>query len=88
MVLYAICNTNYYSRRLNMRTVINISLPQQLTAVVEETVASGEYASKSEFFRSLLRMWLEGKLSWELEQSRAELKAGRGKLLKSLKDLR
>ncbi len=71
-----------------MRTVINISLPQQLTAVVEETVASGEYASKSEFFRSLLRMWLEGKLSWELEQSRAELKAGRGKLLKSLKDLR
>jgi len=71
-----------------MRTVINISLPKQLTAVVEETVASGEYASKSEFFRSLLRMWLEGRLSWELEQSRAELKAGRGKLLKTLKDLR
>lgn len=71
-----------------MRTVINISLPAQLTSVVEETMASGEYASKSEFFRSLLRMWIEGKLSWGLEQSRSELKAGRGKLLKSLKDLR
>jgi len=71
-----------------MRTVINISLPEQLTAVVEESVASGHYTSKSEFFRSLLRMWLEGKLYQELEQSRTEIKAGGGKLLKSLRDLR
>lgn len=71
-----------------MRTVINISLPPQLTTVVEETMASGQYSSKSEFFRSLLRMWLEGKLYRELEQSRMELKAGKGRLLKSLKDLR
>lgn len=71
-----------------MRTVVNISLPAPLSLMVEETVASGEYASKSEFFRSLLRLWLEGKLYQELNQSRIELKLGRGKLLKSLKDLR
>ena len=71
-----------------MRTVVNISLPKQLSAVVEKTVASGQYASKSEFFRSLLRLWLEGKLVEELEKSRAEFKTGKGKLLKSLKDLR
>jgi Arc/MetJ-type ribon-helix-helix transcriptional regulator len=71
-----------------MRTVINISLPQPLSTAVEEAVSSGQYASKSEFFRSLLRLWLEGKLLRELEESRVEFKVGKGKLLKSLKDLR
>lgn len=40
---------------------------------------------KSEFFRHLLRLWME---SQELNQSRRELTKGRGKLLKSLSDLR
>jgi Arc/MetJ-type ribon-helix-helix transcriptional regulator len=71
-----------------MRTVINISLPQPLSTAVEEAVSSGQYASKSEFFRSLLRLWLEGKLLRELTESRVEFKVGKGKLLKSLKDLR
>lgn len=71
-----------------MRTIVNISLPGQLASVVEKAVASGKYASKSEFFRNLLRMWLERQLVGELEESRKELNGGRGKLLKSLKDLR
>ncbi len=71
-----------------MRNVINISLPVQLTSVVEEAVKVGGYASKSEFFRTLLRMWMEGRLTSELEKSRRELESGQGKLLKSLKDLR
>jgi len=36
----------------------------------------------------LLRLWFEGKLAEELEESRQELKSGKGKLLRSLKDLR
>lgn len=71
-----------------MRTIVNISLPVQLGSVVDEAIASGHYASKSEFFRNLLRMWMEGKLASEIEESREELKAGKGKLLHSLKDLR
>lgn len=71
-----------------MRTVVNISLPLQLSSIVEKAVASGQYASKSEFFRSLLRMWIEGRFASELEESKKELKAGRGKLLQSLVDLR
>lgn len=71
-----------------MRNVINISLPVQLTSVVEKEVKIGGYASKSEFFRNLLRMWMEGRLSGELEKSREELISGKGKLLHSLKDLR
>ena len=70
-----------------MRSVVNISLPQQMASVVEEIVSQGHYASKSEFFRSLLREWLENRLVRDLEKSRSEFKSGKAKLLRSLKDL-
>ena len=72
-----------------MRTVVNISLPDQLATKVDKVIRQGDFASKSEFFRLLLRDWLEeNEAVGELEESRRELRAGRGKLLKSLKDLR
>jgi Arc/MetJ-type ribon-helix-helix transcriptional regulator len=71
-----------------MRAIVNISLPTHLNFVVEKEVKTGNYTSKSEFFRSLLRSWMEGKLAVELGKSRQELKAGKGTLLKSLADLR
>lgn len=71
-----------------MRAIVNISLPVQLNSIVEKEVASGTYASKSEFFRGLLRAWIEGKFAKELEESRRELKMGKGRLLKSLSNLR
>lgn len=71
-----------------MRTVINISLPSQLESVVEKEVKVGNFASKSEFFRNLLRLWMEGRLAGELEKSREELVSGKGRLLRSLQDLR
>lgn len=71
-----------------MRNIVNISLPKELSKTVEENVKSGRYASKSEFFRDLLRMWIEGKLLRELGESRRELAQGRGKVLHSLKNLR
>ena len=71
-----------------MRTIVNISLPLPLSRVVDEAVSRGNFASKSEFFRDLLRKWLEGRLLTDLEKSRDELKKGKGKVLKSLRDLR
>ncbi len=71
-----------------MREVINISLPKELNRSVEEIVKKGNYATKSEFFRELLRLWIEGKILRELAESRKELASGRGKILRSLKDLR
>ncbi len=71
-----------------MRTVVNISLPMTMVKVVETTVKKQSYSSKSEFFRMLLRLWMEGQLREELEESRSELKRGKGKVLKSLKTLR
>ena len=71
-----------------MRAVMNISLPKQMAVLINKEVNTGKYASKSEFVRSLLRTWMEGKLLRDLEKSRLEFKAGKGRLLKSLKDLR
>lgn len=71
-----------------MRDVINISLPKELNKAVEEIVKKEKYATKSEFFRDLLRMRLEGKILKELAESRKELASGKGKILRSLKALR
>ena len=71
-----------------MRQVINISLPKELNRAVEEIIRNRKYATKSEFFRDLLRLWIEGKILHDLAESRQELASGKRKLLKSLKDLR
>ena len=71
-----------------MREVINISLPGPMVTIVKKAVKNGTYASTSEFFRSLLRDWQENKLIAELNESRLEITSGKGKILKSLKDLR
>ncbi len=71
-----------------MRKVINISLPEELSSKVNEMVKEENFATKSEFFRDLLRMKMEGRLISELAQSRKELASGNGKLLVSLKELR
>jgi len=71
-----------------MRSIINISLPQQLSWAVDKEIKKGAYATRSEFFRYLLRLWLEGKMLKELKNSQTEIQSGKGKLLKTLKDLR
>lgn len=71
-----------------MRTIVNLSLPEDLALIVDSAVNSGNYASKSEFFRALLRDWMESRLLSGLKMSQKELKSGKGKLLRSLKNLR
>lgn len=73
-----------------MRQIINISLPKDLTRVVERAVKKGKYASTSEFFRDLLRRWTqqEEELYRQIQYSEHELRAGKGKRLRSLKDFR
>lgn len=71
-----------------MRRIINISLPQELTKVVEKEIKKGKYSSTSEFFRDLLRKWMNEELYYHVAQSERELRAGKGRKLRSLKDLR
>ena len=68
-----------------MRSIINISLPPQMAKKVEKEVKKGKFASTSEYFRHLLRT---NELVKELEKSRREFEAGKGRVLRSLKDLR
>ena len=62
-----------------MREIVNISLPEKLNKAVEKTIKKDHYATKSEFFRDIIRMWLEGKILKELSEGRKELSAGKGK---------
>ncbi|MDD4027158.1 MAG: ribbon-helix-helix domain-containing protein [Candidatus Shapirobacteria bacterium] len=71
-----------------MRQIINISLPEKLSKMVDNATKNGQYASKSEFFRCLLRDWSEKQLIKEIKQSQKEMKRTGGTLLRSLKDLR
>lgn len=71
-----------------MRNIVNISLPKSMNRTVEKEVKKGGYASKSEFFRYLLRLWKEKELARELNEDRKEFETGKGKVLRSLKSLR
>ena len=71
-----------------MRTIINISLPKELKREVENAVKKEHYASISEFFQDLLRLWKEEQILKDIRESEREFAQGKGKVLKSLKDLR
>lgn len=68
-----------------MRNIINISLPEAMAKSVEREVKRGKFASTSEYIRYLLRTH---ELAEELDKSRREFDAGKGKILHSLKELR
>lgn len=70
-----------------MRTILNISLPAELAREVKREVKAGKFASTSEYMRHLLRLWRTERLVRELEESRKEFAAGKGRVLRSLKDL-
>ena len=71
-----------------MRTTLNISMPVSLKRSVDLAVKEGNYASVSEFFRDAVRIWENNQLIRELRESQKEARAGKVKLLRSLKDLK
>jgi len=71
-----------------MRNIVNISLPEKMVKVIKKEVKAEGYASVSEFFRYLIREWNTNKLAEDLKKDRLKFEAGKGKVLKSLKDLR
>ncbi len=66
---------------------MNISLPPDLLKEIEHGVKIGGYATKSEFMRDLVRSWKETKLLNELKKMDKDFAAGKGKELRSLRDL-
>jgi len=67
-----------------MRKTLTISLPSKMVTQVRRD-AKAEGATISEYFRKLLR---REELVRQIEQSEAEIAAGKGKILRSFKDLR
>lgn len=62
-------------------------MPASLKKNVILAVKEGNYASISEFFRDAIRAWEEEKLYQSVLQSEKEFAQGKGKKLRSLKDL-
>ena len=71
-----------------MRNIVNISLPAELNQEVEKALKSGRFATKSEFFRHLLRLWQEDELLKQIGENKREFAQGKAKVLRSFKDLR
>lgn len=71
-----------------MRNIVNISVPAEMAKDIKREVRRGKFVSTSEFMRHLIRVWNMEQLMRNVEKSRAEIAAGKGKTLRSLKDLR
>ena len=70
-----------------MRTTLNISMPSSLKKQVDIMIKEHNYASTSELFRDAVRSLAEDKLIRDIEESEREFALGKGKKLRSLKDL-
>jgi Arc/MetJ-type ribon-helix-helix transcriptional regulator len=62
-------------------------MPESMAKEIDLAVKEGRFASKSEFVRGLVRDWTDRKMLVAVSQSRKEMKQGKGKVLRSLKDL-
>ncbi len=71
-----------------MREILNISLPKEMVMQIKKGVKEGGFSTTSEYMRHLIRLENTRMLVEEIELSRQEFKKGKGKLLRSLKDLR
>ena len=70
-----------------MRDVINLSVPASVSKEIKREVRAGGFASTSEFFRHIWREWRAQKLARELQADRRQFELGRGRALRSLRDL-
>ena len=70
-----------------MRNIITISVPSAVKKQVDLIVKENNYASTSEFFRDTIRAWEGQDLYNSVVQSEREFALGKGKKLRSLKDL-
>ena len=70
-----------------MRNIVNISMPAEMKKEVDAYVKEGQYSSVSEFIRDMIRVWKRRKAYADLMEAEKEFEDGKGKILRSLKDL-
>ncbi|MFZ2414805.1 MAG: ribbon-helix-helix protein, CopG family [Minisyncoccia bacterium] len=70
------------------RKVMSISVTPEIAKRIDGILSEGQYLSKSELFRDMLRSWEDSRIRFQVENSRKEIVSKKTKVLKSLKDLR
>ena len=70
-----------------MRTAVTISLPASLNKEIERGMKRIHIETKSEFFRHVVREWMEKQLLADVKESKRDFEKGNYKELKSMKDL-
>jgi Arc/MetJ-type ribon-helix-helix transcriptional regulator len=70
-----------------MRNIVTISIPPSLKKNVEYMMKERNYASVSELFRDSIRSLEEDLLIKNIIESEREFSLGKGKRLRSLRDL-
>ena len=70
-----------------MRNIMTISMPPSVKKSVENMMKEYKYASVSELFRDSIRSLEEDQLVKSIMESEREFALGKGKKLRSLKDL-
>ncbi len=73
---------------LYMRTILNISLPEATALDIKQFAKTNGFASVSEYIRYLVREENERQFQKQLMKDRVLFDKGKGKVLKSFKDLR
>jgi len=71
-----------------MRTILNISLPPATVVEIKQSAKNSGFASVSEYMRYLIREEKKRELTERLLNARMDFENGKGKVLRSLKDLR
>lgn len=70
------------------RNILNISLPDKTANSIRQKAKKGGYASVSEYVRYIIRDHEERERLMILQDGQTEFRAGKGKKLDALKDLR
>lgn len=70
-----------------MRNVITISVPPRVKKSIDSIMKENKYASVSELFRDAVRSLEDDTLIRSMIESEREFALGKGKRLRSLKDL-
>jgi len=70
-----------------MRNIITISVPPSVKKSIDSIMKENKYASVSELFRDAMRSLEDDALIRNMMESEREFALGKGKRLRSLKDL-
>ena len=71
-----------------MRTIVNISVPDTVAKEIKQTAKQRGFATVSEYMRYLVRQERERELAGSLLKDKLLFEQGKGKVLKSLRDLK